>query len=88
MGSSDWNVFPVEGAYADDQKLFLTAILSMIEAEARAARAKPGAGEQSGAKPIVESGRLTGWYADRLEDVRNHRLALIVHQLDLLARPV
>lgn len=88
MGSSDWNVFPVEGAYTDDQKLFLTAILSMIEAEARAARGKAEAERQAGAKPIVESGRLAGWYADRLEDVRDHRLALIVHQLDLLARPV
>jgi len=88
MGSSDWNVFPAEGSYTDDQKLFLTAIVSMIEAEARRACRKAGAGTQAGAKPIVEPGRLAGWYADRLEDVRNHKLALIVHQLDLLARPV
>jgi SAM-dependent methyltransferase len=87
-GSSDWNVFPADGAYSDDQEFFLTVILSMIEAQARAARGKGGAGARSAAGPIVEPGLLEGWYADRLEDVRNNRLALISHQIDLLARPV
>lgn len=88
IGSSDWNVFPPEGAYADDQKLFLSAILSMIEAEARRARREPGAATRNRAQPLIDPKRLDRWYADRLEEVRRNRLALIVHQIDLLARPV
>jgi hypothetical protein len=87
VGSSDWNVFPAGGEYSDDQKLFLTVILSMIEAEARRASTKRATATQTGAKAVVEPDRLAGWYAARKEDVGNHKLALIVHQLDLLARP-
>ena len=87
MGSSDWNVFPSEGAYTDDQKLFLGAILSMIEAEARGARRKQGAATRNREQPLVEPERLARWYADRLEAVQRNQLALIVHQIDLLAVP-
>jgi SAM-dependent methyltransferase len=86
LGSSDWNVFPSDGAYTKEQKLFLSAILSMIEAEARRSRGAAGTGTPSVADRIVDPKRLADWHADRLEAVQNHRLCLIVHQLDLLAK--
>jgi hypothetical protein len=73
MGSSDWNLFPSGGSYSEEQELFLTSILSMIEGEAR--------------KAAVDRTLLAAWYAERVEAVRNHSLSLIVHQLDLLAKP-
>ncbi len=82
MGSSDWNVFPSGGSYAEQQKLFLTAILSMIEGEASRFGTGSGAG-----KTAVDPTMLADWYAERLEALRDNSLALIVHQLDLLARP-
>jgi SAM-dependent methyltransferase len=87
IGSSDWNVFPSGGAYTEEQKFFLTAILSMIEGEARRFRSGSEAGDAGGADPIVDPRLLADWHADRLEAVRKDRLTLIVHQLDLLARP-
>ena len=87
MGSSDWNVFPSGGVYAKENKLFLYALLSMIEGEARRFRAGPGGAEAADADPIVEPKLLADWYAQRLEAVENGRLSLIVHQLDLLAKP-
>jgi len=82
IGSSDWIVFPSGGAYAEAQKLFLTAILSMIEGEVSLLRTGSGAGESA-----VDPKMLADWYADRLEALKDNRLSLIVHQLDLLARP-
>jgi SAM-dependent methyltransferase len=82
MGSSDWNVFPSGGTYTDGQKLFLTAILSMIEGEARRFQVGSGAG-----KAAVNPKLLAAWYSDRCKAVRNHSLSLIVHQLDLMAKP-
>lgn len=87
MGSSDWNVFPSEGVYTEEQRLFLTAMLSMIEGEARRLRRRSGAGRAAGGDPIVDPQLLADWYADRLEAVQNNRLSLLVHQLDLLAKP-
>lgn len=81
VGSSDWNVFPSGGSYTDEQKLFLKAILSMIEKEARRFHA-------AGSDPNGDAKLMARWYADRLEDVQSHSLSLIVHQLDLLAKPV
>jgi SAM-dependent methyltransferase len=85
-GSSDWNVFPSKDAYTEGQKLFLTAVLSLIETEARQAPRRAGTGRPDRAVPVVEPARLAAWYADRLQAVQNHELALIVHQLDLLAK--
>jgi SAM-dependent methyltransferase len=81
VGSSDWNVFPSGAANNEEQKLFLTAILSMIEKEARRHNA-------AGAGTNVDAKLLARWHADRLEAVQNNSLSLIVHQLDLLAKPV
>jgi hypothetical protein len=82
VGPSDWSVFPSGGRYNEEQRIFLTAILSMIEGEARRHRRKTGGGT-----PAVDPQRLDLWYSERLEAVQNHRLSLIVHQLDLLAEP-
>jgi hypothetical protein len=82
MGSSDWNVFPSGGAYTEQQKLFLASILSMIEGEASRFGTGSGAG-----KTAVDPAMLADWYAERLEALGDNRLALIVHQLDLLAEP-
>jgi len=82
VGSSDWNVFPSGGAHAEEQKLFLTAILSMIAGEARRSRTESTAGTAA-----VDPKLLADWYAERCEAMENERLSLIVHQLDLLATP-
>ena len=42
MGSSDWNVFPYGGGYSARERIFLTAILSMIAGEARQYRTAAG----------------------------------------------
>jgi len=87
MGPSDWNVSLSGGGYAEEQKLFLTAILSMIEREAGRFRTGSGAGKAAGAGPIIDPQLLADWYTDRLEAVQKNNLSLIVHQIDLLARP-
>lgn len=87
MGPSDWNVSPSAGGYAEEQKLFLTAIISMIEREAGRLRTGSGAGKAAGAGPIIDPQLLADWYIDRLEAAQKDNLSLIVHQIDLLARP-
>jgi SAM-dependent methyltransferase len=81
-GPSDWNLFPSEGAYSAEQELFLTAILSFVETEARGFAEASAAG-----KGALDPQLLEAWYTDRIGAVRNHSLGLIVHQLDLLAKP-
>jgi SAM-dependent methyltransferase len=95
VGSSDWNVAPSGGSYSAGQPRFLDAIVSMIEQEARSAldpvaAAGPAAGAPAAAGPAPEAPaagreRLGRWYARRKEQLRQGRLALVVHQLDLLA---
>ena len=87
MGSSDWNVFPTGGVYSDDQKLFLSAIVSMIAREAGRFRTGSGEDNAAGSDTPLDSAAVADWYNDRLQAVQNHSLSLIVHQLDLLARP-
>jgi SAM-dependent methyltransferase len=87
LGTSDWSVFPQAGGYGEDHKIFLTAILSMIEGEARRERSGPKGGETEVAQPAVDLKALAEWYAHRLQAVHKDGLALVVHQLDLLARP-
>ena len=72
-GSSDWNVFPAAGRYAEGIAFFLQAILGMIAAE----------GLKSSA---LEPEALRAWYGRRTAEVDAGRLGLVVHQLDLLAR--
>jgi SAM-dependent methyltransferase len=90
MGSSDWNVVPANGSYSAGQRLFLGAIVSMIAQEGRdepdpIAAGGRAAGSPGAAGPAVGLKRLSEWYARRREQLRQGRLALVVHQLDLLA---
>ncbi|MBN2551555.1 MAG: hypothetical protein JXB06_02245 [Spirochaetales bacterium] len=85
MGSSDWNVFPHGGVHGAREKIFLTAVLSMIAGEARQYRAAAGPSGGTGAKSRLDPTLLEDWQARRLEDVEEGRLSLVVHQLDILA---
>jgi SAM-dependent methyltransferase len=71
-GSSDWNVFPAKGRYAEGNALFLKSLLGMIAAE----------GLRSNS---IEPAALRAWYRRRVTEVDAGRLGLVVHQLDLLA---
>jgi 2-polyprenyl-3-methyl-5-hydroxy-6-metoxy-1,4-benzoquinol methylase len=71
-GSSDWNITPFLGKYRDGDAVCLAALLELIGAEG-----------QSGA---FRRDQLDRWREDRLRFLRQRRLGLIVHQLDLLAR--
>lgn len=74
-GSSDWNITPFFGAYRGGDAVCLQVLLDSIGAEAeRCGRFDPG--------------RLDRWREDRTGLLRQRRLGLIVHQLDLLARYV
>ena len=86
MGSSDWNLFPSGGQYSAEEKLFLVSILNMIARQALeelSPRATAG-GVRSG---FVDEKTLADWYRRRIEAVQSARLALVVHQLDMLAEP-
>jgi SAM-dependent methyltransferase len=72
-GSSDWNVFPAGGRYAEGGAFFLKVILAMIAAECLKS-------------PALEPEALRDWYDRRSAAVDDGRLGLVVHQLDLLAR--
>lgn len=72
-GSSDWSLTPHLGAYRAGDATCLQALLDMIGGEA----------QRSG---LFDPGRLERWRADRLGCLRDRRLGLVAHQLDLLAR--
>lgn len=74
-GSSDWNITPFFGAYRGGDAVCLQVLLDSIGAEA----------ERCGR---FDQGRLYRWREDRTGLLRQRRLGLIVHQLDLLARYV
>lgn len=71
-GSSDWSVTPFYGEYRGGDATCLQALLDMIGGEAqRCGRFDPG--------------RLERWREDRMQCLREGRLGLVAHQLDLLA---
>ena len=73
QGSSDWDTAPLLGHYRDDDAICLTALLEMILAEGRkSGQFRPEA--------------LDRWHDDRRRLVREGRLAMRVHQTDLLAQ--
>jgi hypothetical protein len=72
-GSSDWNITPFLGEYRDADAVCLAALLELIGAN----------GQSSG---LFRHDQLDRWREDRLRLLRQRRLGLIVHQLDLLAR--
>ncbi len=72
-GSSDWSITPFLGEYHDGDAVCLKALLEMIRGE----------GQSSG---LFHQDQLDRWSEDRLRLLRQRRLGLITHQLDLLAR--
>jgi SAM-dependent methyltransferase len=72
-GSSDWNITPFLGEYRGSDARCLRALLDMIGAEGQ------GAG-------LFDGEQLAHWHKDRMRLLREGRLGMIVHQLDLLAR--
>jgi SAM-dependent methyltransferase len=72
-GSSDWSLTPHMGGYRAGDATCLRALLDMIGGEA----------QRSG---LFDAQRLERWRADRLACLRDCRLGLVAHQLDLLAR--
>jgi SAM-dependent methyltransferase len=74
LGSSDWCVAPVDGEHTPGRRVFLRAMLGFMRAEGSRARG-------------IDGRELERWHRERLEDVAQGRLALVVHQLDLLAYP-
>lgn len=69
-GPSDWCLFPYVGGYGASERAFLRAMLGFIAGE--------------GARARLPAEELRRWHARRLDQVRRGRLALVVHQLDLL----
>ena len=72
-GSSDWTITPYMGEYRDADAVCLQALLELIGAE----------GQSSG---LFHRDQLDRWREDRLNLLRQRRLGLIAHQVDLLAR--
>lgn len=72
-GSSDWSITPFFGEYRGGDAACLQALLDMIGGEA----------QRSG---LFDAGRLERWRDDRARCLREGRLGLVAHQLDLLAR--
>ncbi len=72
-GSSDWVVFPRDGAYPHDEASFLHHILRFVETEL--------AGH-----PELDSAAFSDWIETRRRQIDDGELIYIAHQLDVLAR--
>ncbi len=75
VGSSDWNITPLDGVYRDQDDICLAALLDMIR------------GENADCVDINASA-LSDWYEHRLYQLDQGQLGMIVHQLDILARKI
>ena len=71
-GSSDWSITPFGGRYRDRDADVLRTLLACIHDEG--ARA-----------PNIDPASLAEWYATRRAAIDTAELAIIVHQLDMLA---
>jgi SAM-dependent methyltransferase len=71
-GASDWAVFPGRGGHSDGRRVFLRAVLTFM------------AGEALNARELSPS-EVQRWYRERLQAVADGSLALVAHQLDVLA---
>ncbi len=72
-GSSDWVVFPKNGQYSDEEKCFLTYIVSTIQCALQD-------------YPFLNSSTLQNWAEQRYSQIEMGELVYIAHQLDFLAR--
>lgn len=75
VGSSDWNITPLDGAYRDQDDICLIALLDMIRGENARCMG-------------VDVSALSDWYQHRLHQLDQGQLGMIVHQLDILARKI
>ena len=73
VGSSDWNITPIDGRYRDQDDICLVALLDMIRGE-------------NADCTSVDASALSDWYQHRLYQLEQGQLGMIVHQLDILAR--
>jgi SAM-dependent methyltransferase len=71
MGSSDWVVHPLNGAYPVDEAFFLRFILDTME------------GALAG-HPDLDADQLQSWLQQRRAQVQAGQLVYIAHQLDLV----
>jgi SAM-dependent methyltransferase len=69
-GSSDWVVFPTNGAYPGDEAYFLHHLVNTVD---ETLRGRPG----------LEPGALREWVASRHAQVEHGELVYIAHQLDV-----
>jgi SAM-dependent methyltransferase len=74
-GSSDWVVYPRDGAYPADEQFFLSCLLGFFE-------------ESLSARPELGPGELSGWLDARRAQLAAGELVFIAHQLDVLAEPL
>jgi len=72
-GNSDWHIAPLQGRYRDNDAVCLTALLEMIRSEAQRSN-------------LFRREELDRWHDDRQRRVQERRLAMHVHQTDVLAR--
>jgi SAM-dependent methyltransferase len=73
-GSSDWIVYPRDGAYPADERFFLSCLLGFFE-------------ESLSGRPELSRGELSGWLESRRAQLAAGDLVFIAHQLDVLAEP-
>jgi len=73
VGSSDWNITPLDGTYRDQDAICLVALLDMIRGE-------------NVACANVDASALIEWHEQRLYELEQGNLGMIVHQLDIFAR--
>jgi hypothetical protein len=72
-GSSDWVVYPRDGAYPQDEAYFLEFILRFFE-------------ESLTNHPDLDVRALESWLATRRSQIRSGSLVYLAHQLDVLVR--
>ncbi|MBN1835183.1 MAG: class I SAM-dependent methyltransferase [Spirochaetales bacterium] len=78
VGPSDWMVFPGPRGHSRGRRTFLRTLLAFIAGEGLGA---------TGLEPErLDPASVRRWYAQRLEAVDGGKLALMTHQLDVLAQ--
>lgn len=74
-GSSDWNIFPNNGNYRDDDQVILRYLLQWIFSEAEK-------------NSSIDATNLNHWFQYRKQQLAERQLGIIIHQLDILAQKV
>ncbi len=72
-GSSDWVVYPKDGAYPDDEAVFLRCILDTIDGVLCD-------------HPDIDVDEFSAWLSTRTRQVEDAELVYVAHQLDVLGK--